>query len=292
MPKKRHVGRFAPTPSGPLHFGSLVTAVASYLDARSHDGAWHIRIDDLDSPRVVVEAEKQILTTLETHGLEWDGPIVRQSTHRDLYQAALENLDKQGLLFACDCSRSALARQTKYPGTCRDSNRPIRDDSALRVRVPDRSYQFNDLIQGVYAENLTRTVGDFVVSRRDGIPSYQIAVVIDDDEQEVSHIVRGADLMDNTARQLYLRGMLDLPLPKYAHVPVFTHASGVKLSKHSKATAIDDRFPTQNLQTALQLLGQPVPAEKSVAELLTTACANWGRSTVPKTPSIINFVSI
>ena len=217
---------------------------------------------------------------------------MRQSTHRDLYQAALENLDKQGLLFACDCSRKALARQTKYPGTCRDSNRPIRDDSALRIRVPDRSYQFNDLIQGVYAENLTRTVGDFVVSRRDGIPSYQIAVVIDDDEQEVSHIVRGADLMDNTARQLYLRGMLDLPLPEYAHVPVFTHASGVKLSKHSKATAIDDRFPTQNLQTALQLLGQPVPAEKSVAELLTTACANWGRSTVPKTPSIINFVSV
>ena len=124
MPNKRYVGRFAPTPSGPLHFGSLVTAVASYLDARSHDGAWRIRVDDLDSPRVVVGAEKQILTSLETHGLEWDGPIVRQSTHRDLYQAALENLEKQGLLFACDCSRKVLAGQTTYPGTCRDSNRP------------------------------------------------------------------------------------------------------------------------------------------------------------------------
>ena len=277
MPNKRYVGRFAPTPSGPLHFGSLVTAVASYLDARSHGGAWCIRVDDLDSPRVVVGAEKQILTSLETHGLEWDGPLIRQSTHRDLYQAALENLEKQGLLFACDCSRKALAGQTTYPGTCRDSNRPNHDNSALRIRVPDQLYRFNDLVQGIYTENLTRTVGDFVVSRRDGIPSYQIAVVIDDAEQEVSHVVRGADLMDNTARQLYLRGMLDLPLPKYAHVPVFTHASGVKLSKHSKATAIDDSFPTQNLQTALQLLGQPVPIEKSVAELLKMACANWER---------------
>tara|TARA_B100000929_G_scaffold210083_1_gene167483 strand:+ start:828 stop:1304 length:477 start_codon:yes stop_codon:yes gene_type:complete len=158
--------------------------------------------------------------------------------------------------------------------------------------VPDQPYEFNDLVQGIYTENLTCTVGDFVVSRRDGIPSYQMAVVIDDDEQEVSHIMRGADLMDNTARQLCLREKLNLSLPRYAHVPVFTHSSGVKLSKHSEATAIDDRFPSQNLQTALQLLGQPVPAEKTVDELLASACANWERAMVPKTPSIIDFVSV
>jgi len=290
--KKRYVGRFAPTPSGPLHFGSLVTALASYLDARSHGGDWHVRIDDLDSPRVVNGAEKRIFTSLEKHGLEWDGPIVRQSSHRDLYQSALENLDKQGLLFACDCSRRKLAGRIKYPGTCRDLNRSNLAHSALRVRVPDQPYEFNDLVQGIYTENLTCTVGDFVVSRRDGIPSYQMAVVIDDDEQEVSHIMRGADLMDNTARQLCLREKLNLSLPRYAHVPVFTHSSGVKLSKHSEATAIDDRFPSQNLQTALQLLGQPVPAEKTVDELLASACANWERAMVPKTPSIIDFVSV
>ena len=292
MPIKRYVGRFAPTPSGPLHFGSLVTALASYLDARAHDGDWHVRIDDLDSPRVVIGAENRIFTSLEKHGLTWDGPIERQSNHRDLYQAALENLSKQGLLFSCDCSRKKLAGRTKYPGTCRNSNRPSSANSALRVRVPDQPYQFSDLIQGIYTENLTRTVGDFVVFRRDGIPSYQLAVVIDDDEQEVTHIVRGADLMDNTARQLCLREKLDLSLPCYAHVPVFTHSSGIKLSKHSDATAIDDRFPSQNLQTALQLLGQPVPAEKTVDELLSNACASWKHTMVPKTPSIKNFVSV
>ncbi|MCH2336222.1 MAG: tRNA glutamyl-Q(34) synthetase GluQRS [Pseudomonadales bacterium] len=292
MPVKKYVGRFAPTPSGPLHFGSLVTAVASYLDARSNGGTWHVRIDDLDSPRVVIGAERRILTTLEKHGLEWDGPIVRQSSHRDLYKTALENLEKQGLLFTCYCSRKELIGKIKYPGTCRDSARPNDVHSSLRIRVPDQPYQFNDLVQGLYSENLSCTVGDFVVSRRDGIPSYQIAVVVDDNNEDVSHIVRGADLMDNTSRQLYLREMLSLPIPRYAHVPVFTHASGIKLSKHSEATAIDDRFSCQNLQTALQVLGQPVPMEKPVDRLLASACLNWKRALVPKTPSILNFVSV
>ena len=291
MPKKRYVGRFAPTPSGPLHFGSLVTAVASFLDARSHGGSWQVRIDDLDSPRVVTGAEKRILTSLEAHGLEWDGPIVRQSAHRDLYQAALEKLEKQGLLFAGDCSRKTLAGRTIYPGTCRDLNKPSFGNSARRIRVPDKLYWFNDLFQGKHVENLTSTVGDFIVCRRDGIPSYQIAVIIDDHKQGVSHIVRGTDLMDNTARQLYLMDKLNLPAPSHAHVPIFTHASGVKLSKHSEATAIDDHFPRQNLQIALQLLGQSVPTQKPVIELVAMASANWERATVPKTPSIKKFLS-
>ena len=227
--RRPYVGRFAPTPTGPLHFGSLLTAVASYLDARANDGTWHLRIDDLDTPRVIAGAESAILRTLERHGLLWDGPIVRQRERSAAYTAALASPGLSERCFYCTCSRKSLAGQTTYPGTCR----AIRADpggAAIRIQAPRGEIAFEDLIQGRYAEQLAETTGDFVVYRRDAITAYQLAVVVDDDAIGVTRVVRGADLLDNTPRQLYLIERLELATPGYAHIPVITEASGAKLA--------------------------------------------------------------
>ena len=281
-------GRFAPTPSGPLHLGSLLTAVASWLDARAHGGHWAIRIDDLDTPRVVADAESRILTTLERHGLTWDGPVVRQSQHVERYSAALADLTAH--CYACRCTRRELRASPCYPGTCRKLGLPRRSN-AIRIRVSDERVLFKDRIQGHYVEDLAVTIGDFVIWRSDGFASYQLAVVMDDDAMTISHVVRGADLLDNTPRQLYLLRCLGIAAPSYAHVPVIVEASGVKLSKHNAATAIDDHAAMHNIAAVLGLLGFDAPLGK-VDEMLTWALKRWDLQRMPGRATIPGFTAL
>ena len=290
-----YVGRFAPTPSGPLHLGSLLTAVASYLDARANTGEWRLRIDDIDTPRIVPEAETLILRALEAHGLFWDGPVAHQSAHADAYRDAYSELQSNGRVFHCSCSRRDLRGTTRYPGTCRDKRQP-RPGCAGRVVVDDTLWGFDDLVYGCYNERLSETVGDFVVWRRDDIASYQLAVVVDDHLQGVNHIVRGSDLLDNTARQLQLIDALALARPRYRHVPIIVDIREVKLSKHDAASTIDERFPTRNLASVLQLLGQQLPGSgieaMSAEDLVTAAASTWERSRIPKSLSVAGYYAI
>lgn len=288
QPASGYVGRFAPTPSGPLHIGSLLTAVASWLDARSRHGTWLLRIDDLDTPRVDPDAESAILATLESHGLRWDGPVHRQSDNRDRHDGAISQLGER--CFACRCTRRELRGHDRYPGTCRDRRLP-RDGNALRVRAESAAPGFMDRVQG-RVDMSQRTVGDFIVRRRDGFASYPLAVVVDDLAIGVNNIVRGADLLDNTAEQLLVMRMLGMAAPKYGHVPVVVEASGVKLSKHNRATAIDDRWAPHNLAAVLSLLGFDPPPFGRVETLLAWAVDEWDIAQVPKGRSLDGFFAI
>jgi len=255
-------GRFAPSPTGPLHQGSLLAAVASYLDARACDIGWWLRIDDLDAPRVVPGSEGAILRTLETHALCWDGPVVRQSEHIGRYQAALGVLSDQGRLFYCTCTRQTLAGQTVYPGTCRHRTTPLAG-AAVRIRVDDQPVRFQDLIHGDQTEQLSETCGDFVIRRRDGQIAYQLATAVDDGSEDITRVVRGGDLLDNTARQIFLMQHLGLSVPSYAHLPILVDAAGQKLSKQTYAPAVDDDRPTANLLAVFRHLGLIPPADAS-----------------------------
>ena len=230
MEETAYIGRFAPSPTGSLHFGSLIAAVGSYLQARKAEGRWLIRIEDLDPPRVVPGSEARILEDLARFGMESDGPIVRQSDRSDAYEAALETLDRAGLLFPCACTRSELP-PGPYPGTCREGIPPGRTGRSLRVRVDHRPLEFTDLIQGPQTENLAETCGDFVVRRADGYFAYQLAVVVDDAWQNVTEVVRGADLLDSTGRQRHLQRALGLPHPQTLHLPIVLDEAGRKLGK-------------------------------------------------------------
>ncbi|MCE2459772.1 MAG: tRNA glutamyl-Q(34) synthetase GluQRS [Pseudomonadales bacterium] len=283
----QYVGRFAPTPSGPLHLGSLLTAVASWLDARAHHGSWLLRIDDLDTPRVEPEAEPAILATLESHGLAWDGPVHRQSHQLQRHHGAIRQLGER--CFACGCTRRELRGLDRYPGTCRDRGLP-RDGNALRVRAEAAAPAFVDRVQGdVNMSN--RTLSDFIVQRRDGYASYPLAVVVDDLALGVNNVVRGADLLENTAEQLLLMRWLDVPPPTYAHVPVVVEASGVKLSKHNRATAIDNRWAPHNLATVLSLLGLEAPLDQ-VETMLAWAVGEWNIARVPRGTSLAGFSAL
>jgi glutamyl-Q tRNA(Asp) synthetase len=271
-------GRFAPSPTGPLHFGSLVSAVASWLDARAHDGVWLIRIEDIDGPRTVRGAAEDILTTLERFGLRADEPPVWQSERTVRYQRALDQLRAAGLVYPCGCTRkeisdsllNAHARNTTlaYPGTCRTGlhGKPAR---AWRLRVPDAddgenagggtagdaaTIKFDDRWQGLQRQNLATEVGDFVLRRADDQWAYQLAVVVDDADAGITDIVRGADLLDSTARQIYLQRCLGVPTPAYLHVPVVTNSDGEKLSKQTGATALDTSRPLDALHAAARHL--------------------------------------
>ena len=281
-----YVGRFAPTPSGPLHLGSLLTATASWLDARSHGGRWRLRIDDLDRPRTVAGAEAAILATLEAHGLVWDGVIVRQSDHLRHYHAALEQLREQ--CFACRCTRRELRGVTRYPGTCRSLGLP-KCGNALRMRVHRAASRqtFEDRVQGQYAQ----LVADYVVRRRDGLASYPLAVVVDDALLAITHIVRGADLLANTPQQLHVAACLRCTKPSYAHVPVVADAAGLKLSKHNAATAIDDRTARYNIRTVLALLGVDPPLG-DIGEMLAWAAQHWQIESLPRTPVLPGFAAV
>ncbi len=283
----QYVGRFAPTPSGPLHLGSLLTAVASWLDARAHHGSWLLRIDDLDTPRVEPEAEPAILATLESHGLAWDGPVHRQSHQLQRHHGAIRQLGER--CFACGCTRRELRGLDRYPGTCRDRGLP-QDGNALRVRAEAAAPAFVDRVQGdVNMSN--RTLSDFIVQRRDGYASYPLAVVVDDLALGVNNVVRGADLLENTAEQLLLMRWLDVPPPTYAHVPVVVEASGVKLSKHNRATAIDNRWAPHNLATVLSLLGLEAPLDQ-VETMLAWAVGEWNIARVPRGTSLAGFSAL
>lgn len=282
-----YVGRFAPTPSGPLHLGSLLTAVASWLDARARQGSWLLRIDDLDTPRVDPEAEPAILATLESHGLAWDGAVHRQSDHLESHDNAIRRLGER--CFACACTRRELRGHDRYPGTCRDRGLS-RDGNALRVRAEVQAPEFTDRVQG-HVDPSGRTVGDFILLRRDGVASYPLAVVMDDLAMGVNNIVRGADLLVNTAEQLLLMRWLGVVPPTYAHIPVVVEASGVKLSKHNRATAIDSRWAPHNLAVVLSLLGIDAPLDQ-VETMLAWAVGEWDIAQVPRTTSIAGFFAL
>ena len=282
-------GRFAPSPTGDLHFGSLVSALASWLDARAHRGRWLLRIEDLDTARCVPGAAPAIIGALERLGLVHDGTAEWQSARTAHYARALERLRLAGLAFPCGCSRSELAAAAPgvdgpvYPGTCREGLGEGRLARAWRVRVDAGDIVVDDAIQGPIRQRLGTDVGDFVVRRADGPWAYQLAVVVDDAAQGVTHVVRGADLLDSTPRQCYLQRLLGFESPRYAHVPVAVDRQGNKLSKQGLAPAVDPQSAVRWLCAALEFLGQPAPPASAtdVRTLLDRAVARWDVRRIP-----------
>ena len=346
-----YVGRFAPSPTGPLHFGSLLAALASYLDARANRGQWLLRMEDLDPPRHPAGAADSILRQLEGLGLHWDGPVLYQSSRLNAYAEVLQRLTAEGLCYLCDCSRARLrglgrgrkrgegGGETVYDGKCRGNALSVQEadklidggsgpptnstagealgskappqggsdyasgEYAVRVRTEDGAVDFDDLVQG-RVSRLLQDAGDFVVRRKDGLFAYQLAVVVDDGFQQVSHAIRGADLLHATPWQMYLQRRLGLPQPRYGHIPVIVDRQGQKLSKQRLAPAIDTHQTPALLRQALQALGQPLPentrdtdssstrgstettADMPAAELLQWAVSHWDIQAVPRRSSI------
>lgn len=291
-----YVGRFAPSPTGPLHFGSLVAAVASYLDAHKAGGQWLVRMEDLDTQREMPGAAADILSTLEAFGFDWQGTVVYQSQRLQHYAEALEQLKQQGLAYPCACSRKEIADSAIsgidgliYPGTCRHGLPADKAPRAWRLRVLDEELSFRDRIQGLQSQNLARDIGDFVLKRADGMFAYQLAVVVDDALQGVTDIVRGADLLDSTPRQIYLQRLLKLPGTSYTHVPVAANQQGEKLSKQTLASALDVSQPQLQLWRALDFLHQnpwPELQQASLATLWAWAKAHWHLSGIPSQRAI------
>jgi glutamyl-Q tRNA(Asp) synthetase len=285
-------GRFAPSPTGPLHFGSIVAALGSCLEARRQGGEWLVRMEDVDEPRCQSGADKQILETLEALGFAWDGPVMYQSRRKDRYREVLEQLKTRGVAYPCACSRKDLADATpaidgspRYPGTCRNGLPPGAAPRAWRLRVSDEPVSFEDAVQGSYTQQLERDVGDFVLLRADGYFAYQLAVVVDDADQGITHVVRGADLLDSTPRQIYLQRLLGVPVPAYTHLPVAVNAAGEKLSKQTRAEAVDVSRPVASLFAAWRFLGQeasPNIEEASVDEFWRWASTHWNPFQIPR----------
>jgi glutamyl-Q tRNA(Asp) synthetase len=277
-----YVGRFAPSPTGPLHFGSLVAAVASWLDARAVGGRWLLRIEDVDATRTVPGAADEIMRTLEALGLTWDGEVAWQSRRTDLYERALLRLRAAGETYRCRCTRREIADSALvglegaiYPGTCRKLGIPPQAGVAERMLAADRPVTFPDRALGAVSQNVARDIGDFVVKRRDGLHAYQLAVVVDDAEQGVTDVVRGADLLWSTPRQILLQQALGYATPHYRHIPVVTNAAGEKLSKQTGAAAIDPAKGRELLREALAFLGQPAPGSGDAAEILAAAAREY-----------------
>ena len=315
-------GRFAPSPTGTLHFGSLVAAVGSYLEAKCRGGVWLLRMEDLDPPREQAGAADQILRTLEACGMAWDGGIMVQSRRSEAYRAALARLEAQALVYACGCSRREIAdsHQTYaqprgahdtplarasgsgaggggdprsaviYPGTCRNGLAPGKMARATRVRVGDAVIEFEDAVQGRIRQDLAAEVGDFVLLRADGLWAYQLALVADDAEQGITDVVRGADLLASTPRQIYLQQRLGLPTPRYLHLPVAVNAAGEKLSKQTRAAPVDARDPVPALARAMRFLGQSPPddlSRETLPEFWAWALAHWDTARIPRASSLL-----
>lgn len=281
-------GRFAPSPTGPLHFGSVIAAVGSYLDARRQKGKWLVRIDDLDGPRTVPGAADSILEDLQRLGLAWDDEVCYQRTRTDRYREGLERLRRDGWTFPCGCSRKDYQRV--YPGTCRYGLAPGKRARTRRMRVAETSIDLNDAIQGECTQNLQESLGDFVIRRADGIFAYHLAAVIDDAEFGVTDIVRGADLLDSAPRQIHLQRCLDLPTPRYAHLPVAVNGTGQKLSKQTFAEPIAGKPAVPLVIAALEFLAQAPPAElgeASLDELWSWAIDHWDMRRVPRLRAIL-----
>jgi glutamyl-Q tRNA(Asp) synthetase len=278
----RYCGRFAPSPTGPLHLGSLVAALASWLDARAHGGRWLVRIEDIDPPREEAGAARAQLAALAALGLEADEAPTFQSANTARYLEAVATLQAAGCVYRCACSRTAVEEAARrlglasnvYPGTCRDRNLTA-EATSLRVRVPSQVVSFTDRACGPFWQHLANEVGDFVVRRADGLWAYQLAVVVDDGAQGVTDVVRGADLLDNTPRQICLQQLLGVPTPRYLHVPVARNAAGEKLSKQSGAPALDLSDPVQPLELGWRHLGFAATGAATVAEFLSHAVRAW-----------------
>ena len=282
-PTNISTGRFAPSPTGPLHFGSIAAALASYLDARSRSGRWLLRIDDLDAGRSRPQAIRQILEDLAGLGLEWDAGVYYQSQHLELYLQALAELRRQGRVYPCACTRRDSGEGI-YPGTCRQGLPSGRTARSLRIRVDDREIRFQDHLQGPCGQVLADSCGDFIIQRADGYFAYHLATVIDDHEQGVTEVVRGCDLLDSTPRQIFLRQCLGLADPDYLHIPLVTGHLGLKLSKQNHARRVDTSQPGAVLCAALQHLGQNPPQplrQSSVSEVLSWALEHWNRGSLP-----------
>ena len=269
-----YCGRFAPSPTGPLHFGSLVAAVASWLDARAHGGRWLVRIEDVDRTRCRPEWAGDILATLERFGLRPDGAVLRQSQREEAYREALEQLKRAGLAYACGCTRRETAGG-RYPGRCRNGLPPGRAPRAWRFRVSPGVTAFADRWQGWFEQDVESHAGDFILLRADGCFAYQLAVVVDDAAQGITHVVRGADLLDSTPRQIQLQRALGFPQPAYLHHPVVLGCDGRKLSKQNRAPALDPSRDAENLRRALEFLGLRPPPGIESREMLEWAVRQW-----------------
>jgi len=292
------VGRFAPSPTGPLHLGSLVAALGSYLMAKSSGGIWQLRMEDLDQPRLVTGIASDMLATLEILGFRWDGEVAYQSRRTEQYREAARELKSRGLAYPCGCTRSEIAQIASaphedglvYPGTCRDRLPPGKAERALRVKVSDEAVTFEDLITGHYSQHLTGSCGDFVIHRADGPYAYHLAVVVDDAAFGVNQVVRGADLLSSTPRQIYLQSVLGYATPRYAHLPLVTGPNGAKLSKRDHAVSLAAGYDLARqggalLLSALRFLGQfPPPALEGAApgEILQWGVASFDLSKVPR----------
>lgn len=273
-----YTGRFAPSPSGPLHFGSLLAAVASWVDARAAGGRWLVRIEDIDPPREMPGADRLILDTLDRHGLHWDGAVLYQSTRGDRYRAVLADLQTRGLAYRCACSRARLAAlHHVYDGHCRRHPPPPEVPCAIRLQLPQRVVAFDDRIRGPQQQALADG-GDCIIHRKDGLFAYQLAVVVDDIDQGITDIVRGSDILESTGRQLYLTGLLGGRPARHAHIPLALGPDGQKLSKQNRAPALDNRQAPANLCRALAALGQAPPAtlaHEGSATILEWAVTHW-----------------
>lgn len=286
-------GRFAPSPTGPLHFGSLIAAVGSYLEARRRGGEWLVRMEDLDPPREVAGADKLILNTLEHYGFEWDGEVLYQSRRHEYYLNALDQLSRHGLLYRCGCSRKEIAERGEalglpagvYPGSCRTHQADTHQQHALRLLTESEPIAFVDALQGPQKQNLAEEVGDFVLRRADGLFAYQLAVVVDDAEQGITEVVRGSDLLDSTPRQILLQHYLGYPTPDYRHLPIAVNSEGLKLSKQTFAPALEMDNPLPALWQALQFLGQQPPElllEGDLDSFWRWSFTHWQSEAVPR----------
>ena len=278
---QHYSGRFAPSPTGPLHFGSLLTAVASYCDARSQQGHWLVRIEDTDIPRIYPGSQSHILACIEAFGFEPDGEIIFQKDRLDIYEQVLEQLKAKDLVYACQCTRKMLGSNHIYQDTCRNLHLPFAHQ-AIRLKVDEVEICFEDRLQGRHCSQLKTELGDFVLKRRDGIINYQLAVVVDDYLQGITHVVRGADLLDNTERQIYLGRLLGYPTLDYMHLPLAMNDQGQKLSKQNLAQALDLQQAPTLLQQAIHALQQPAVDLDEPKRMLAQAIAQWDVSLIPR----------
>mgnify|MGYP001161148980 FL=1 len=285
-----YIGRFAPSPTGPLHLGSLITAFASYIDAKANKGLWLVRIEDLDPPREPPKAADEILIQLKHFGLEWDGKVLYQSTRSTFYQEALSLLIERGLCFKCDCTRPRVkAMGSVYDGSCRERSVSSENEFAIRLKTESIEIGFKDLIQGNFQQNIRKEVGDFIILRKDKLFAYQLAVVVDDAFQGITNIIRGVDLLDSTPRQIYQQRVLGYAAPQYGHIPIVVNKQGLKLSKQNFAEPVNTHNSSELVHLLLQLLGQSPPNNNQSKEprfQLQWAIENWDIQAVPKLANI------
>ncbi len=289
-------GRFAPSPTGALHFGSLIAAVGSYLEAKSHNGEWLVRIENLDKPREIPAASHEIFRALEILGMEWDHEVIYQDQRIDSYENILTILNKRGLTYSCTCTRKEIADSSItgisgqiYAGTCRNNVQNKDRPGAVRIKTDNNIIEFEDSLHGLISQRLESETGDFILRRSDGIYAYQLAVVADDATQGITNVVRGADLLDSTPRQIYLQKLLGYSTPTYMHLPVAVNNQGEKLSKQTKAALLDISNPVKQLVEAVNFLGQESPIEllgNSVSSFWKWAIENWHPEKIHKKRTI------